>query len=106
MENALSYNAALVLQALATGHGHGFDIMRVTHLASGTVYPLLRRLEAGGLVDSTWEDAGTAREEGRPARRYYTATPDGRSALAAARERVVAQRALFDSGGLAGGESG
>ncbi|NNF14025.1 MAG: helix-turn-helix transcriptional regulator [Gemmatimonadetes bacterium] len=93
----LSYNAALVLQALAQGFGYGFEIMRAAHLPSGTVYPLLRRLEADGLLDSSWEDAEEAREEGRPPRRYYKATRAGQAALAEARERLRAQQALFQS---------
>lgn len=94
-EGPLSYNGALVLQAIAQGRGYGFEIMRATHLPSGTVYPLLRRLEAGGMVCSRWEEATDAHDEGRPPRRYYTATPEGRAALAEARERVMAQQALF-----------
>jgi PadR family transcriptional regulator PadR len=90
----LSYNAALVLQALLTGHRYGFEAMRVTELPSGTVYPLLRRLEAGGLVESSWEEADPT-AEGRPRRRYYALTPPGTRALAAAQERLAAQRQLF-----------
>src|SRR5579863_3308997 len=93
--SALSYSAALVLQAIAQGHRHGFDIMRATHLPSGSVYPLLRRLEATSFVDSRWEKAAEAEDTGRPRRRYYTVTTAGRSALAAARERLAAQQALF-----------
>lgn len=93
--NQLSYNGALVLQALTQGHAYGFEIMRATHLPSGTVYPLLRRLEAARLLDSEWEEASDAHEEGRPPRRYYAATPEGRAALAEARTRLVAQQALF-----------
>ena len=92
----ISYNAALVLQALAQGFGFGFDVMRVTQLPSGTVYPLLRRLEDGGLVSSRWEDEARAHDQGRPARRYYELTADGSTALASAKERLVHQRALFD----------
>lgn len=91
----LSYNAALVLQALTQGFGYGFEIMRAAHLPSGTVYPLLRRLEADGLLESSWEKAEEAHAEGRPPRRYYDATQAGRAALADARERLRAQRALF-----------
>lgn len=93
--SGLSWNGALVLQALTQGHGYGFDIMGVTHLPSGTVYPLLRRLESAGLVASRWEDEEAAHAEGRPARRYYAATPEGRAALAEARERIAAQRVVF-----------
>ena len=97
----LSYNAALVLQALTQGYSYGFEIMRATHLPSGTVYPLLRRLDASGLLESSWEDPNEAHEEGRPPRRYYQATPDGRAALLEARERLRAQRTLFRGDGLA-----
>ena len=94
-EGPLSYSAALVLQAIVQGHRYGFDIMRAAHLKSGTVYPLLRRLEASGLVASEWEEGSEAHDEGRPPRRYYAATAAGRAALAEARERVLAQQALF-----------
>ncbi len=45
-KNYLSYTMALTLQAIENGYGYGFDIMAVTGLASGTVYPALRRLES------------------------------------------------------------
>lgn len=95
-DGPLSYTAALVLQALANGHGYGFEVMRATDLPSGTVYPLLRRLEEGRLVRSRWEDAERAQRERRPPRRYYEATGAGEVALAEARERIAAQRALFE----------
>ncbi len=41
----------------------------------GTLYPLLRRLEAQGLLQSTWNV-----EEGRP-RRYYVISSEGRKLL-------------------------
>lgn len=95
MTKSLSYNAALVLQTIANGHGYGFEIMRATDLPSGTVYPILRRLEAGGLVESSWEDPGRAHEKGRPPRCYYRPTPEGASELAEARERLARQQAHF-----------
>ena len=101
----LSYNAAVVLQALVQGHGYGFEIMRVASLPSGTVYPLLRRLETSGLVRSRWEDDAEAHEDGRPARRYYEATAEGETALAEARTRIAAQQAAV-FGNLAGGSGG
>jgi DNA-binding PadR family transcriptional regulator len=36
----------LILQAHAHGYRFGFDIMQVTGLPSGTIYPALRRLES------------------------------------------------------------
>lgn len=41
----------------------------------GTLYPLLRRLEAQGLLESVWK-----LEESRP-RRYYVISADGRKLL-------------------------
>jgi PadR family transcriptional regulator PadR len=77
----------LVLQALACGHQYGFDVMDATGLPSGTVYPMLRRLEKEGLVRATWEDAQVARDEQRPPRRYYELTAPGETMLATARSR-------------------
>ncbi len=71
------YTATLVLQALSLGHRYGFEIMRITDLPSGTVYPILRRLEGQGLARSAWEDEDEAHSDRRPARRYYQLTPEG-----------------------------
>ena len=92
----IGYHTTLVLQAMAGGARYGFDIMRVTGLASGTVYPILRRLEASGMVESEWEPDGPAHEERRPARRYYEPTAAGRAALAESLERLRAQRGLLE----------
>ena len=83
----LTYPTGLVLQALARGFHHGFDIMDATGLPSGTVYPILRRLDREGLLESRWEDHGTAQQEQRPPRRYYALTPTGEQMLALAAER-------------------
>lgn len=78
---------ALVLDALGRGHAHGFEILDMTGLPSGTVYPILRRLEHEGLAGSKWESARAAQGEQRPPRRNYTLTRAGRLALEQARER-------------------
>ena len=80
----LSFAAAAILQALAHDYRYGFDIMDVTGLPSGTVYPALRRLEQAGLVLSKWEDKDTARRDQRPARKYYQLTNGGRETLSEA----------------------
>jgi PadR family transcriptional regulator, regulatory protein PadR len=77
----------LVLQALARGHRHGFDVMDATGLPSGTVYPMLRRLEKEGLVRAKWEAPETARDEQRPPRRYYELTGEGEALLVTAKAR-------------------
>ncbi len=80
----LSFSGTAILQAVAHDYHYGFDIMDVTGLPSGTVYPALRRLEASGLVVSKWEDEETARNEQRPARKYYKLTSAGRQSLSEA----------------------
>jgi len=77
----LTRPTTLVLVALAHGLRHGFDILDATGLQSGTVYPILRRLEGAGLVRSRWEPAERARAEQRPPRRYYEITGAGAEAL-------------------------
>ena len=65
----LSHSAALILKSLSLGYCFGLDVMEVTGLPSGTVYPALRRLERDGLVESKWEpeDEATAYAIGRSA---------------------------------------
>ncbi len=87
MSPRLSHSAALILKALSLGYRFGFDIMEVTGLPSGTVYPALRRLERDELIASQWESDFNASTSGRPARRYYEVTPPGKAAALAATER-------------------
>ena len=55
-------------------------------LSAGTIYPILHGLEAKGYLRSV------RKKDGRRIRRMYEATPAGRRALVAAREKV---RELF-----------
>jgi DNA-binding PadR family transcriptional regulator len=95
----LSPAAVRVLRALLDGSRYGFDVIDVTGLPSGTVYPILSRLHEDGLLTSTWEDAAVARREKRPPRRYYEVTADGEAVLAAALARY---RELFADDRAAG----
>jgi PadR family transcriptional regulator, regulatory protein PadR len=87
-----TYSTALVLEALSQGYHYGFDIMDATNLPSGTVYPILRRLEKEGLVKSRWEADRVAHTEQRPPRRYYDLNAEGRAALAQMADRYRAPR--------------
>jgi DNA-binding PadR family transcriptional regulator len=82
----LSFRAVAVLRAIVDGDRHGFDIMDATSLPSGTVYPILGRLEEQGCVRSRWETAAAAQKARRPARRYYEITAAGRRQLDASLE--------------------
>ena len=86
-EAKLSHTAAIILQAVDSGFIYGFSIMEVTGLPSGTVYPAMRRLERDDLITSRWEKQSVADAEGRPPRKYYKITADGKSTLAASRKR-------------------
>jgi len=86
-EPKLSHTAALILQAVESGFIYGFSIMEATGLPSGTVYPAMRRLERDRLIASRWEKQSVADAEGRPPRKYYKITADGKSTLAASRKR-------------------
>ncbi|HEU0176210.1 MAG TPA: PadR family transcriptional regulator [Blastocatellia bacterium] len=83
----LSFTVAVILQALDNGYQYGFDIMDVTGLPSGTVYPALRRLEETGYVESKWEKHSIAQAAQRPPRKYYELTNEGKEALAEAVQR-------------------
>jgi PadR family transcriptional regulator PadR len=82
----ITLTTALVLQAIARGHRHGFEIVDVTGHPTGTVYPALRRLEHAGYVRSEWEGEHVASREARPQRRYYEITAAGTRALDGALE--------------------
>ena len=83
----LSHSAALILKAISLGYCFGLDVMEITGLPSGTVYPALRRLERDGLVESQWESNESAAASQRPARRYYEITKPGKAAALAATQR-------------------
>lgn len=91
----LTYPTATVLRALDYGHGYGFEIIDVTGLKAGTVYPILRRLEEEGLVRSSWEEASAARAEGRPPRRNYRMTGEGERVAREALESYPVLARLF-----------
>ena len=74
---------ALVLATLRGGPAHGYAVIEeLKHrsagafdLAEGTVYPVLHRLEADGLLTSSWSTAAGRR------RRIYRLSRRGRAAL-------------------------
>ena len=66
---------------------YGLEIGTAAELRSGTVHPILARLEGIGWLASRWEDVEPS-AEGRPARRYYRLTADGVPAARAALARA------------------
>jgi len=75
----------LVFQAFLDAPGdetYGFALAEATDLPSGTIYPILRRLEDGGFIKSHWAEVETGSQRRR--RRYYELTGEGRRAAHAA----------------------
>src|SRR5919112_14480 len=68
---------------------HGYDLVRATGVKSGTVYPLLIRLEAQGHLEAQWQPPAAP---GRPPRHAYRLTASG---------LALAQRATAQDDGAA-----
>ena len=67
----------------------GAQISKSTKVGSGTLYPMLARLETIGWLNGEWE-AIHPREAGRPRRRFYKLSAAGyRSAHAALRDLQI-----------------
>lgn len=68
-----------VLRALLenpTREMYGLEVCQAAGLRSGTIHPILARLERAGWLLSRWEDVDPS-EQGRPRRRYYRLSPHG-----------------------------
>jgi DNA-binding PadR family transcriptional regulator len=80
---------------------HGFELAKRLQdvdtarrlTAHGTLYKALGRMEKAGFLESRWEDPNIAADEGRPRRRLYRVTADGRAVLA----NLVAESAIRQS---------
>lgn len=74
---SLSPQARLVLAILLDAGGtwsHGYELARLAGVKSGTLYPLLIRLEAQGHLEAEWQQSP---ETGRPPRHAYRLTASG-----------------------------
>lgn len=74
---ALSASARTVLAIIADAGQrwvHGYDLCRQAGIKSGTLYPLLIRLEAQGYLEAEWQ---APTESGRPPRHAYRLTAAG-----------------------------
>jgi len=83
-----------------TGEHYGLSVAEATGLSSGSLYPILARLEAAGLLTSRWEEVDESKA-GRPRRRYYRLTGAGAEVAAPvaaevrSRARLILGRATF-----------
>jgi PadR family transcriptional regulator len=75
----LSHQTLQILKVFLDGPSEGLagsDIWKKLGLFSGTVYPILMRLDGAGWLKSDWEKL-PAEMLGRPRKRIYQLTPDG-----------------------------
>ena len=77
-----------VLSLLEKGDCYGYEISetlsRHIDIADGTVYPILRKLKADGMLTTYLQE-----ESGGPPRKYYALTALGREAYAADRAEYL-----------------
>ncbi|WP_406164039.1 PadR family transcriptional regulator [Streptomyces sp. NBC_00882] len=75
----------------------GLELVQETGYGAGTVYPILRRLEAAGWLLSREEAPGMLRSTPRPPRVYYRINPDHLGAMRQRIAEVDARRRMFGS---------
>ena len=87
----MTLQTQLVLRALLEDPArqrYGLELCELAGLPSGTIYPILARLEQFGWVESSWEDPAVHEREGRPRRRFYLLTRHGAEQACDALARV------------------
>lgn len=67
---------------------YGLGLSDTAEIASGTIYPMLARLEKAGWLESRWEEQGPD-DEGRPRRRLYKLTGHGERAAMAELDEIA-----------------
>jgi DNA-binding PadR family transcriptional regulator len=85
-----SHATKLVFQAFLdapSDESYGFALAEATGLPSGTIYPILQRLQKEGFIESRWAEVATMAQ--RRHRRYHKLTGEGRRVAqeATAKER-------------------
>ena len=81
---------ALILGAVKGRPLHGYGIVQVIRESAtgvlkageGQLYPILHRMEAAGWLEADWEP-----QEGKPPRKLYSLTSEGRKELAKRRKK-------------------
>ena len=76
---------SIVLSILKNGDSYGYEIVqKVKELSNGqihwneaSIYPVLKKLESGGMIESYWKV-----NEGERPRKYYTILDEGKKQIA------------------------
>lgn len=99
-KRALSNHACVLLAALldvGCRWSYGYELSSLTGIKSGTLYPLLIRLEAQGYLEAEWQQPTAS---GRPPRHAYRLTASGQQL--ARREAVAPDQPTSVAGWLVG----
>lgn len=99
---ALSEHARSLLSVLADAGGrwsYGYELASLTGIRSGTLYPLLIRLEGQGYLEAEWQQPAAS---GRPPRHAYRLTAAG---LALARSEAEGSDRNAAAAGRRAGEA-
>ncbi|MDP4182330.1 MAG: helix-turn-helix transcriptional regulator [Bacillota bacterium] len=92
VNNGIKGNMTLILlSSLMDGEKYGYEITkeiaRLTNdeilLKEGSLYPALHKLEKEGLTESFWQQ----QEPGKPGRKYYRITDNGRKTVEEERKK-------------------
>ena len=81
----------------------GMKLSEELDLRSGTIYPLLARLERAGWLESAWEDIDPS-DEGRPRRRLYRLTGQGQQIASQSLAEIGHMRTSTAQGSSPGAE--
>ena len=74
--SAPARNVLAILAQAGTRWCHGYELCQQAGIKSGTLYPLLIRLEGQGYLEAEWQQPA---EAGRPPRHAYRLTVAGRA---------------------------
>ncbi|WP_160166027.1 PadR family transcriptional regulator [Actinoplanes sp. OR16] len=96
---SLASRAVLAVLQDPDAEHFGLRIAKATGLPTGSVYPILVRLQQAGWLEREWEDIDPAVEQ-RPARCFYRLTVKGRQRA----EAVLAERPVLPAWGVVRGE--
>ena len=86
-----------ILLMLSRKTCYGYEVLRELGMypmvasTESTVYPLLRRLQRDGFLQSVWQDSA----EGLPPRKYYSLTPAGEEYVKCMSKEWIAWWRLF-----------
>jgi len=98
MSDTRSRGIFLTLLALQDSPKHGYEIASYLKersggffsLSFGALYPILHRLEKGGLVSARWQRVGSSKEK-----KVYALTAKGRKAIEEERQNYDALAGAF-----------